>query len=137
MVIVDSSVWIDTLWGTTNSHSVWLNASLGKEQIGLTSVILCEVLQGSRTDAQFRESRRRLIALPIFETVSTQLAIASAQNFRILRGLGVTVRKPVDCIIATFCIQEGHRLFHRDRDFNAFEDHLGLNVLRPPAIGFN
>jgi len=132
MVIVDSSVWIDAFWGTVNRHSQWLSESIGKEPIGLTSVILCEVLQGTRTDAQFEQSRRSLLEFPVFETFAANLAIAAARNFRLLRGRGVTVRKPIDCMIATFCIESGFWLLHRDRDFEAFEMHLGLQVLHPP-----
>ena len=134
MVIVDSSVWIDALWGTSNPHTLWLYAALGQEEIGLTTLILAEVLQGVRTEAQFRESRSRLLELPVFETFSAELAIASAQNFRSLRAQGVTVRKTVDCMIATFCIECGHALLHRDRDYDAFENRLGLRVLHPSAI---
>ena len=131
MVIVDSSVWIDALWGTVNRHSQWLNEAIGKEAIGLTSVILCEVLQGTRTDAQFEQSRRGLLELPVFETFAAGLAITAASNFRQLRGRGITVRKPIDCMIATFCIESGYWLLHRDRDFDAFELHLGLLVIHP------
>jgi len=134
MVIVDSSVWIDALWGTVNRHTQWLAGAVGKEPVGLTSVILCEVLQGIRTDAQFRQSSRTLLELPIFEKFGAELAVAAAQNFRILRGRGITVRKPIDCMIATFCIESGYWLLHRDRDFDAFELHLGLQVLDPPQL---
>jgi predicted nucleic acid-binding protein len=133
MVIVDSSVWIDALRGISNRQSAWLNAALGKERIGLTSLILCEVLQGIRTESQFRKSRIRLLELPVFEVFTAQVAIASAQNFRTLRDRGITVRKSIDCIIATFCIEEGYQLLHRDRDFDPFETHLALRVLHPPA----
>ena len=137
MVIVDSSVWIDALWGVSNRHSVWLNAALGRERIGLTSLILCEVLQGIRTEAQFRKSRRKLLELPVFEGFTAELAIASARNFRTLRDRGITVRKSIDCIIATFCIVEGYQLLHRDRDYDAFEAHLALRVLHPPPLALN
>lgn len=134
MVIVDSSVWIDALRGISNRHSMWLNDALGNEQIGLTSLILCEVLQGIRTEAQFRKSREKLLELPVFEVPTVQLAIASARNFRSLRDRGITVRKSIDCMIATFCISEGFRLLHRNRDFDPFETHLALRVLHPPPL---
>lgn len=137
MVIVDSSVWIDALRGISNRHSMWLNAALGKEQIGITSLILCEVLQGIRTEAQFRKSREKLLELPVFEVLTAQLAIASARNFRTLRDRGITVRKSIDCMIATFCISEGYRLLHHDRDFDPFETHLSLRVLHPPSLAPN
>jgi predicted nucleic acid-binding protein len=133
MVIVDSSVWIDALRGISNRQSAWLNAALGKKQIGLTSLILCEVLQGIRIESQFRKSRIKLLELPVFEVFTAQVAIASAQNFRTLRERGITVRKSIDCIIATFCIEEGYQLLHRDRDFDPFETHLALQVLHPPS----
>jgi predicted nucleic acid-binding protein len=133
MVIVDSSVWIDALRGISNRQSAWLNAALGKEQIGLTSLILCEVLQGIRTESQFRKSRIKLLELPVFEVFTAQVAIVSAQNFRTLRERGITVRKSIDCIIATFCIEEGYQLLHRDRDFDPFETYLALRVLHPPS----
>lgn len=131
MVIVDSSVWIDALWGTVNRHSQWSNEAIGKEPIGLTSVILCEVLQGTRTDAQFEQSRGRLLGLPVFETFTVSMSVAAARNFRELRVRGITIRKPIDCMIATLCIESGYWLLHRDRDFEAFELHLGLLVVRP------
>jgi predicted nucleic acid-binding protein len=137
MVIADSSVWIDALWGTINAQTVCLSSLIVRKQAGLTSLILCEVLQGVRNEKQFRGFQRDLFQLPVFETISKELAVASARNFRLLRNRGVTVRKPIDCLIATFCIVEGHELLHRDRDFDPFETHLGLRVLHPPAMPLN
>jgi predicted nucleic acid-binding protein len=134
MVIVDSSVWIDALGGTANRESVWLrNAIRGGEEIGLTSLIVYEVLQGVRGDAKFHGFRKDLLQFPIFDTGSTELALASVQNYRLLRAKGITVRKTIDCFIATFCIESGYSLLHRDRDFDAFEIHLSLEVFHPPA----
>ena len=137
MVIADSSVWIDALWGTINPHSVSLRSLIVRKQAGLTSLILLEVLRGVRSESQFRGFQRDLLQLPVFEIVSTQLAIASARNLRTLRDRGITIRNSADCLIATFCIMEGHQLLHRDRDFDPFETHLGLNVLHPPAVPFS
>jgi predicted nucleic acid-binding protein len=137
MVIVDSSVWIDALNGKITPETTWLGMALGREQVGLTSLILCEVLQGIRFDRHFRETEERLRVFQIFASVTAKLAVSAAQNFRKLQRRGVTVRKTIDCIIATFCIEEGHQLLHNDRDFDAFETHLGLRVLHPPAISLN
>lgn len=134
MVIVDSSVWIDYLNDKVSIETDWLEASLGQHEIGLTSLILCEVLQGIRHDRRFNETREALFAFSVFEGITANLAVASAQNFRLLQRLGITVRKTVDCIIATFCIEEGHQLLHHDSDFEPFEHHLGLHVLHPPAM---
>jgi len=137
MVIVDTSVWIDALRGTANRQTVWLKQAVKTQEIGLTSLVLCEVLQGIGSDSEFRGFKRDLLQFAIFDTGSAELAISSAQNYRTLRGKGFTVRKTIDCIIATFCMEYGHQLLHKDHDFDAFENHLGLRVLHPPAIPLN
>ena len=132
MVIVDSSVWIDAFNGQITPHTRWLQARLtGGGEVGLTSLVLCEVLRGFRSDQQFQQTKIQLLALPIFDRVSSELAQESAENFRILRKRGVTVRKTIDCLIATFCILEGYELLHKDTDYQGFEDFLGLKVVHP------
>ena len=132
MVIVGSSVWIDYLRGTVSAPTEWLEEALGQESIGLTSLILCEVLQGVRDQATFQALKQDLLQFEVFDSGDKELAIASAENYMSLRGRGITVRKTIDCLIATFCIREGYALLHNDRDFDAFEQHLGLQVLHPP-----
>ncbi len=131
MVIVDASVWIDLFLDHRTAQTAWLSQHCGVERIGIASLTLCEVLQGIRGEARFQRAQRELAQFEIFETGSTALAIASARNYRILRGLGLTVRTTIDCMIATFCINQSYQLLHNDRDFDAFEAHLGLQVLRP------
>ena len=106
---------------------------MSTQEIGLTSLILCEILQGVPSNIEFRKFRRDLLQFTVIDTGSAELAIASAENYRMLRQKGFTVRKTIDCIIATFCIQEGHQLLHRDSDFEPFEQYLGLRVVHPPA----
>ena len=137
MVIVDSSVWIDALNGKITPQTIWLRLALDREQLGLTSLILCEVLQGIRFDRRFRETEQHFRKFPIFEALTAELAVNAAQNFRALRRRGVTVRKAIDCMIATFCIEEGHQLLHRDSDFDPFEKYLKLRVVHPPATAPN
>jgi predicted nucleic acid-binding protein len=133
MVIVDSSVWIDYLNDQFNRQTNWLENAIGQIEIGLTSLILCEVLQGIRHDRQFRETRDQLATLPVFDGLGAVMAVEAAQNFRFLQRRGFTIRKSIDCMIATFCIASGHELLHRDKDFEPFEKHLGLRVVHPPA----
>lgn len=133
MVIVDASVWIDYLFDSNNPQTDWLDWAIGREEIGLTSLSVCEILQGVRFDRQFRELRADLLRFPVFESWSAQLAAASAQNYRSLRNRGITIRSTIDCLIATFCIQQNHSLLHSDRDFDAFETHLRLDVIHPPT----
>ena len=131
MVIVDTSVWIDLLNQRLTPQTNWLLTARHSEPVGLTTLTLTEVLQGIRFDNRFHEAQRYLKTLPVFETVSSTLATQSAQNFRTLSALGITIRSTVDCILATFCIEEGHRLLHFDADFEYFERNLGLKVVHP------
>jgi predicted nucleic acid-binding protein len=129
MVIVDTTVWIDYLGGAANPETAWLDHALGRERLGLTDLILCEVLQGIRDEANFHRVRDDLMKFQVFTAGGPDLAIASAQNYRTLRRRGFTVRKTIDCWIATFCLLSGHKLLHRDRDFDTFEKVLGLQVV--------
>ncbi|HWW17076.1 MAG TPA: PIN domain nuclease [Candidatus Saccharimonadales bacterium] len=128
MVIVDTTVWIDYLRGAQNPESQWLNSEMGNQRLALTDIILCEVLQGVADDNSFNDVKRDLLQFEIFATGGVEFALAAAQNFRALRQRGHTVRRTVDCLIATFCIVEGHSLLHKDRDFDPFERFLGLIV---------
>jgi predicted nucleic acid-binding protein len=131
MTIVDTTVWIDYLGGRSNPETEWLDRELTEQRFGLTDIILCEILQGIREDATFRQVQRELFNFEIFPTGGVELAVASAKNYRTLRSRGTTVRKTIDYLIATFCLTEGYSLLHRDRDFGAFERHLGLRVIHP------
>jgi predicted nucleic acid-binding protein len=129
MILVDASVWIDYLNGVANSQTDWLNENLPSQRLGLTDITLCEVLQGVKDRGQMARVKQYLMAFQIWTTGGTDLALAAADNYRALRDQGITVRKTIDCWIAAFCIREGHSLLHHDRDFNGFEQHLGLSVV--------
>ncbi len=131
MVIVDTTVWIDYLRGAENPETLWLDQELQRQRLGLTDLILCEVLQGIRNASVFTQVRDHLLEFHVFQTGGADLAIAAAENYRDLRRRGYTVRKTIDCLIATFCLQAGHELLHRDRDFDPFEKALGLTIVRP------
>jgi predicted nucleic acid-binding protein len=88
-----------------------------------------------REEATFARVREALSQFEVFETGGVELAVAAARNFRTLRQRGLTVRKTIGCLIATFCLRERHLLLHRDRDYDAFEEELGLRVVRPYIAG--
>jgi predicted nucleic acid-binding protein len=129
VVIVDTTVWIDYFQGTRNPETDWLEAELDRQRLGLTDVILCEVLQGVRDETTAIDVERRLRKLDVFETGGVDLAREAARNYRTLRSRGHTVRKTIDCLIVTFCIRDQHSLLHRDRDFEPFERFLNLSVV--------
>ncbi len=131
MVIVDTTVWVDYLRGIRNPETQWLDRELPFRRFGLTDLILCEALQGVKEGAHFATIRDELLNFRVFEPAGIELAIAAAQNYQILRRHGFTVRKIVDCLIGTLCLRERYSLLHRDRDFDPFEEVLGLAVIHP------
>lgn len=131
MVIIDTTVWVDYLRGLWNRETDYFDRELGRQRFGLTDLILCETLQGLGDENSFTRVLRGLRKFEIFETGGEELAIEAARNFRALRQRGHTVRKTIDCLIATFCLRKGHSLLHRDRDYDHFEDVLGLAVVHP------
>ena len=130
MILVDSSVWIDYFNGQATGETDLLDRLLSAQRPLLGDLILVEVLQGFRSDLDFHRARRELDTLQCVAIGGRDTAIAAAQNFRALKRYGVTVRKTIDALIATFCIAHGHELLHCDRDFDPFERHLGLRVLK-------
>jgi predicted nucleic acid-binding protein len=131
VVIVDTTVLVDYFQGARNAETDWLDVALEHQRLGLTDIILCEVLQGVRDDVAAKAVERELAKLVVFETGGVALARDAARNYRTLRGRGHTVRKTIDCLIATFCLREQHSLLHRDRDFDPFEEFLELSVVHP------
>jgi len=131
MIIVDTSVWIDYLGGFQTPHTRWLDQALDTQRLGLTDLILSEILQGIREENQFNLVHQQMLNFEILPMGGVELAVRSARNFRTLREKGYTVRKTIDCWIATFCLENGHVLLHNDSDFNPFEQILGLQVIHP------
>ena len=131
MVIVDTTVWVDYLNGVATPETSWLERETSRQRLGLLDLIVCEILQGLSTEEDAARVLRGLRRFEIFETGGVELAAAAAGNYRRLRTRGRTVRKTIDCLIATFCLEHDHTLLHHDRDFDAFEEVLDLQVLHP------
>ena len=129
MILVDSSVWIDFFRGTTTPQTECLDGLLGSRALGIGDLNLIEVLQGCRIQKEFNQARRLLARLEFVVLGGRDVAVPAAVNYRKLRSLGVTVRGTVDVVLATRCIVSGYPLLHSDRDFDAFERHLGLRCL--------
>lgn len=131
MILVDSSVWIDYFRGNKTPQTEKLDSLLGNEPIATGDLILTEVLQGFVSDRDFNQARKLMTSLVIVDLAGQALAIQAAKNFRKLRALGVTVRKTIDMVIATRCIEGGLPLLYSDRDFDPFVEHLGLRSTLP------
>jgi len=126
MILVDSSVWIDFFNGVENIETNKLDEMLGLEEIATGDLIITEVLQGFRSDKDFKAAKDILTSLTVFDLLGEALAIKSAGNFRKLRKKGITIRKTADVIIATYCIENKIPLLFSDKDFIPFVDNLKL-----------
>jgi predicted nucleic acid-binding protein len=126
VIVVDSSVWIDFFTGKNTTCVEKLDDSLGEDVVAIGDLMLAEVLQGFRTDSDYRKAKELLLSLTVLNMLDTDIALKGAANFRSLRKKGVTVRKTIDTIIATYCIENRLPLLHSDRDFQPFHDFLRL-----------
>lgn len=132
MLVVDSGVWIDFFSGNPGPSRDTLRRLLreGEIRIVVPDLVFYEVLRGFRHEREFREARMLMEGLGVETAGGPATALEAAQHYRSLRAAGVTVRSPIDVLIATFCIENGYALLHRDRDFDAFEELRGLRAWR-------
>ncbi len=128
MIVVDSSVWIDYFNGVDSPASERLDALLGTEPLAVGDLILTEVLQGFRNETNYKTAKELMLSLTVFDMLGEEMAIKSADNYRALRAKGITIRRTVDVIIATYCIQHELPLLFEDKDFLPFVQNLGLRV---------
>jgi len=130
MILVNSSVWISYFNGQINPQTDWLDSALGREIIIVGDLILAEILQGFKSDRDFRKAKELLLNFQFMEMVGREISVKSAENYRLLRIKGVTVCKTIDVIIGTFCIHHNLSLLHDDQDFEPLIKHLGLNTVK-------
>ena len=126
MIVVDSSVWIDFLNGRNMAHVRRLRAALGTDEVIVGDLMLCEILQGLASERAAQEIEALLRRFEIVPMAGDAIAVAAARNFRSLRGRGITVRKTIDLLIGTWCIENRRPLLHNDSDFHPMARYLGL-----------
>ena len=129
MILVDSSVWIAFFNGRNLPQVDRLADLVRQNRLLVGDLILLEVLQGFRSERDFQVAKRLLLNRGVVSLVNRSVALRSAENYRALRQKGLTVRKSVDCLIATWCIEHGVPLLFSDRDFEPFVEHLGLRAM--------
>lgn len=130
MIVADTSAWIDYFRGVAAPHTDALDRALSESRIIIGDLILAELLQGFSSEREFQIAKQLMEGLEYRDFVGRDMAMAAAQNYRVLRRQGITVRKAIDVLIATFCMENGFGLIHNDRDFDPMEQLLGLRVLR-------
>ncbi len=129
MILVDTSVWVDHLNDDLTDQVRTLRRLIGRERLLVGDLVLCEVLQGLRSDREADQVEQAMRRFDLVTLTGPDLAVRAAANYRFLRGKGVTVRKTIDVLIGTFCIERGHALLHDDRDFEPMRLHLGLQTI--------
>ncbi|MES3003404.1 MAG: PIN domain nuclease [Pseudomonadota bacterium] len=132
MILVDSSVWIDFFNGKPGAAVDRLADLLqdGSAPLAMPDLVLFEVLRGFRHERDFQAARRVLAALDVVEVTGEDGALRASQHYRELRAAGITIRSPIDVLLASYCIENDHALLHADRDFDAMEQLRGLKVWR-------
>ncbi len=128
MILVDSSVWIDYFRSADTPQVALLDSFLGRTPLAVGDLIAAEVLQGVRDEREFRLVKKTLDAFDHIDLAGYDLAVKASENYRLLRAMGITIRKTIDTLIATRCIENGLTLLHADRDFLPFAQHLGLKL---------
>ena len=132
MLVVDSGVWIDFFNAQPNAEVDVLRRLLQEAEVRLVvpDLVLYEVLRGFRHERAFRQARTLMQGLDVETAGGPATALEAAQHYRVLRAAGITIRSAIDVLIATFCIENGYALLHRDRDFDGFERLRGLRAWR-------
>ncbi len=131
MILVDSSVWIDLFREKSDPRTDFLIGRLGTRDVAIPDLVLTEVLQGFTRRKDFDKARRLFEAFPLVDTAGASVVVRAAENYRLLKTKGVTIRSTIDTLIATRCLLDGHALLYSDRDFDPFVEHLGLRAALP------
>jgi predicted nucleic acid-binding protein len=130
VIFVDSSVWIDYFRGEATTQSDILDRLLRTSELTVGDLVITEVLQGFKSEKDFNTARKLMTSFESITISDPSLALKAARNYRVLRAKGITVRKTIDSLIATRCLEDGYKLLHDDSDFDGYEVHLGLKVVR-------
>jgi predicted nucleic acid-binding protein len=128
VIVVDTSVWINSLHNVSTAATRMLDAIVDPRQIIVGDIVMVEVLQGARTEALAARLEKLLRRFSVVSMLNEGLALKAASNYRALRRKGVTVRSSIDVVVGTFCMEHGHALLHDDRDFTPMVQHLGLRL---------
>jgi hypothetical protein len=128
VILVDSSVWIDYFLSADTAQVALLDSLFGRSPLAVGDLIAAEVLQGVRDEREFKLVKKTLDAFDHVDLVGYDLAVKASQNYRLLRSRGITIRKTIDTLIATRCLEDDLTLLHSDRDFLPFVEHFGLKV---------
>ena len=131
MILVDTTVWIDFFAGRPRPHVATLEQLLQTgEDICICGIVLAEVFQGIRSDSEYTKTEDYFESLVFLPMIHAKF-LRSSQMYRALRKKGLTIRTPLDCMIASVAIEHRVPLLHNDRDFDKIANHTNLEVVKP------
>ena len=130
MIVADTSVWVDYLDRNATPQAAILDALLDEPEFAMGDLVIMEVLRGIRHEERLARVARDFASYEVLAMAPTPVVLKSAEHCRFLRSRGISIGGTIDCLIATFCITGRHQLLHADRDFDAFEQYLDLQVFR-------
>ena len=128
MIAVDTSVWIDFFRGATTPAVERFVTLIDDAGIAITDVIQTEILQGLRSEADVRRVERRLAPFEVLRLEELDDYRRAASHYRGARRKGITIRRTLDCLIASVCIREDVALLHADADFDRLASCSALRL---------
>jgi predicted nucleic acid-binding protein len=130
LILVDTSVWIDFFYTNKKSKQADILQELieAEEDVCICPIVYQEVLQGIRDDKTFLEIKFILRNAIVLNTPIITVADYAVDLYRSLRKKGITIRKPYDCLIASYAMLEDACLLHNDSDFTQMENHCMLKI---------
>lgn len=132
MILIDTSVWIDYFGNRPTAQVGILDTCLDEgETLCICGVILTEVLQGIKYQHQYLKVRKFFDDLS-FLSMERETFLRAADIYRFLRQRGLTIRKPMDYLIAAVALENDLPLLHNDRDFRNIEKHFNLKTPKLP-----
>jgi len=132
MILIDTSGWIEYFNDTGHEVIRDIDYALDNELVCLGDLIYCEVLQGIKHKKELRKVKNVLHTLQKEIIGGFEICEKASENYKYLRSTGITVRKTIDIIIGTYCIENGHEIIHNDIDFEPIKKHLGLKLFKAP-----
>jgi predicted nucleic acid-binding protein len=129
-ILIDTTIWVDFFREKEKTKQAEVLQQIIEEEnsICICPIIYQEVLQGVKDDKIFTEIKSILQNVTMINTPIMTVVDHAIDLYRTLRKKGITIRKPYDCLIASYAILEDMYLLHHDSDFKQMENNSPLKI---------
>lgn len=119
MILLDTSVLIDYFRNQENRATQNLDDIIEANiPHGICNLVYQELLQGSKTDAEFAQLKEYLGSLPFYSLLQGTASYEEAARIHFsCKRSGITVRSTIDTLICQIAIENELYLLHNDHDF--------------------